>query len=103
MPFRTGISSNKWFYSLKINRNEINTSMRSIITELEKKGIQTRAIWGLVNKQKPYQNETAYKIEKALYYADCILNIPSSTQIKEEDIGYVADNIKQLLKELAYG
>ncbi len=101
MPFREGTSSNKWFYSLKIDRSRIHAGMREIISRLEQKGIQTRAIWGLINEQKPYQQEDTYKLEKAPYYADCILNIPSSTQITEEEINYVAAETKQLLKELA--
>ncbi len=103
MPFREGTSSNKWFYSLCIDRNRISASMREIITKLEEKGIQTRAIWGLINEQKPYGNEVTYKLEKAPYYAERILNIPSSTQIKAEEIKYVAEEIKQVLLELANG
>ena len=101
MPFREGTDSNKWFYSLKIDREKITASMREIITALEKKGIQTRAIWGLISEQKPYLNEDTYKLEKAPYYAERILNIPSSTQITEEEIRYVADEVKQLLGKLA--
>ncbi len=103
MPFREGTSSNKWFYSLKIDRTRITATMREIITELEKDGIQTRAIWGLINEQKPYKCEVTYKLEKAPYYAFRILNIPSSTQITEDEIGYVADKVKQLFKELTNG
>ena len=103
MPFREGTESNKWFYSVCIDRNKIKASMRDIITALEKKKIQTRAIWGLINKQKPYEGEVTYKLEKAPYYAERILNIPSSTQITEEEIKYVADEVKELLKELANG
>ncbi len=101
MPFRSGTSSNKWFYSLKINRNHISASMREIITALEKDGIQTRAIWGLINEQQPYLGEKTYKLEKAPYYAERILNIPSSTQITQDEIFYVADKVKELLKVLA--
>lgn len=101
MPFRDGTDSNKWFYSLCIDRNRITATMREIITALEKKNIQTRAIWGLINEQKPYEGEETYKLEKAPYYASRILNIPSSTQITEEEIKYVATEVKQLLKELA--
>ena len=57
VDFREGTSSNKWFYSLEINRDLVKQTMREIITALEKKGIQTRAIWGLINEQKPYLNE----------------------------------------------
>lgn len=103
MPFREGTRSNKWFYSLKIDRTRITATMREIITALEKDGIQTRAIWGLINEQKPYEGEETYKLEKAPYYAGRILNIPSSTQITEEEIKYVANKVKQLLKELANG
>lgn len=103
MPFRKSIFSNKWFYSLKINRTKITASMREIITALEQKGIQTRAIWGLINEQKPYEEELAYKIEKASYYAERILNIPSSTQITEDEINYVVTEVKQLLEGMENG
>ena len=101
MPFREGTSSNKWFYSLCIDRNRITASMREIITSLEKRGIQTRAIWGLINEQKPYEGEETYRLEKAPYYASRILNIPASTQITEEEIRYVSDEVKALLRGLA--
>ncbi len=102
MPFREGTSSNKWFYSLNIDRNRISASMREIITTLHDKGIETRAIWGLINEQKPYEGEVTYKLEKAPYYAARILNIPSSTQITEEEIKYVAATVKELLTELGH-
>lgn len=103
MPFRTGTDSNKWFYSINIDRSRISATMREIITALHGKGIETRAIWGLINEQKPYEGEVTYKLEKAPYYANRILNIPSSSQITEEEIRYVTDEVKQLLRTLANG
>lgn len=103
MPFREGTFSNKWFYSIKIDRSRITTTLREIMESLEKEGIQTRAIWGLINEQKPYKGEVVYKLEKASYYASRILNIPSSTQITTEEIIYVTNKIKQLLQVLANG
>ncbi len=99
--FREGTSSNKWFYSLEINRGKVHATMREIITALEKCGIQTRAIWGLINEQMPYQNEATYELEKAPYYATRILNIPSSTQITDEEIELVTETIKKVLGEMA--
>ena len=101
MPFREGTESNKWFYSLCIDRRRITATMREIIIALGEKGIQTRAIWGLINEQKPYEGEAVYRLEKAPYYASRILNIPSSTQITEEEIMYVAAEVKNLLREFA--
>lgn len=103
MPFRKGTSSNKWFYSINIDRTYVTASLREIIIALHGKGIETRAIWGLINEQKPYMREETYKLEKAPYYADRILNIPSSTQITAEEIRYVAEEVKQLLRSLANG
>jgi perosamine synthetase len=101
IDFREDISSNKWFYSLEINRDKIHASMREIITALEEKGIQTRAIWGLINEQVPYKEFATYKLEKAPYYAERILNLPCSTQITEEEIGYVVESTKDVLRILA--
>lgn len=42
--FREDTSSNKWFYSLEINRDKVKVTMREIITALEERGVQTRAI-----------------------------------------------------------
>ncbi len=102
MPFREGTATNKWIYSIRIDRDHITSNMREIITALHGKGIETRAIWGLINEQKPYESEETYQLEKAPYYADRILNIPSSTQITEEEIRYVAEQVKQLLEALAH-
>lgn len=103
MPFRTGTDSNKWFYSINIDRDHITATMREIITTLHDKGIETRAIWGLINEQKPYEAEETYRLVKAPYYANRILNIPSSTQITENEIRYVAKQVKLLLRRLANG
>ncbi len=100
LDFRNDIHSNKWFYSFKIDMNKINGTLRDIIAILETKGIQTRAIWGLIHEQTPYKDLTAYKIDKAFYYSKCILNIPCSTQITEDDICFTVNMIKETLGEL---
>lgn len=101
MPFREGTDSNHWFYSLNIDRTRVHQTMREIITELEKRGIGTRAIWDLINKQIPYQGEVTYHLEKAPYYAERILNIPCSTSLTDDDVKRAADTIKDVLTEFA--
>lgn len=101
VEFRQETESNKWFYSLEINREKVKVRMSNIISKLQEKGIQTRAIWGLINEQEPYLQFESYMIEKAVYYAEHILNIPCSTQITKEEIIYVSSEIKHLLEELA--
>lgn len=99
LDFRSGISSNKWFYSLEIDTDKIGVSMKDIITSLENRGVQTRAIWGLIHEQMPYKDSITYKIEKAKYYSERILNIPCSTQITRDEIEFVVDEIKKVLGE----
>lgn len=101
LGFKKDVFSNQWFYSLEIDRNKISVDMSVIIERLQDLGIQTRTIWGLIHEQRPYQHSLAYEIEKAYYYSSCILNIPCSTQISEQDIYYVAESIRNLLGELS--
>lgn len=101
MGFREGTYSNQWFYSLVIDRLRVKASMREIITKLQKDyGIETRAIWGLINEQLPYVKDECFEIEKGPYYAERVLNIPASTQLTANDIHYTAEAIMAVLKGL---
>lgn len=98
LPFREGTCSNQWFYSLQLREDRLQgKDMRDIIGALQERGVQTRAIWGLIHEQKPYRQNIAYKIEKAPCYSATVLNIPSSTQLTEEDICYAAEQITEVL------
>lgn len=98
LKFRNGTYSNQWFYSLELDMDYLKCSMRDVILKLQEQGIQTRAIWGLIHEQNPYKDSMTYDIKKALYYSNCILNIPCSTQITEEEIEIVTEIIKRMIK-----
>lgn len=97
LEFREETLSNKWFYALEVNMNNIGYSIKELILALKDKGVQTRAIWGLIHEQKPYADEIKYQIKKAEYYSKCILNIPCSTQLVEEDVRYVVEILKEVI------
>ena len=94
LKFREKTRSNKWFYSFVLNRDVCKENVRTYINELQEHGIQTRPIWGLINEQKPYVNDVAYKIERAKYYSERVINLPSSTNITEDDVIAVCNCIK---------
>ena len=100
MMFRDGTSANKWLYALHIDMEKLSGSLLDLIGYLQKRGIQTRAVWGLIHEQKPYQGAIAYEIEKAAYYSRRILNIPCSTQITEDEIACAAGEIRKAIEEL---
>ena len=85
LEFRQGTESNKWFYSFSIPK-ECAVEVRTLIESLQNEKIQTRPIWGLIHEQKPYQSDIAYEIEKAEEYSRCIINVPCSTNLTEEEI-----------------
>lgn len=95
LNFNKDTRSNHWFYSLMIKNNKINRD--HLLNELVKKNIQTRPIWGLVHEQKPYVDNQTYKIEKANFYYDKVLNIPCSTNLTKEDVMVVIETIKNII------
>ncbi|NMA73284.1 MAG: LegC family aminotransferase [Bacteroidales bacterium] len=90
LPFRENIRANYWFYSYVTDERD------KLLEELNKQGIQTRPIWKLIHTLRPYRDAQTYRIEKAIYYYDQVLNIPCSSNLKKEDVHTVSSAIKQL-------
>lgn len=97
--FKNDTRSNKWFLSLCIDIEKIDCELKDLIEELKTKNVETRPIWGLIHMQKPYKDCIAYNMEKSLYYYKRVLNIPSSTQLSEEDIRFASKVIKETIEE----
>lgn len=89
---RTGIRSNCWFYAYMCNGPE---ERDGLIAFLKDNNIQSRPIWGLISEQIPYSESYTYKIEKARYYRDRVVNIPCSTNLTEEMVRTVCDALKR--------
>lgn len=96
LTFREGTRSNCWFYALELFNIKSQDGLHRIISELQEKGVQTRAIWGLIHQQRPYQMSEAFEVEKAEKFSQCIINLPCSTQITAEEIEYVAALVKEI-------
>jgi len=93
-----GTTPNYWFYSLIVNEDKYVMDREKLMQELKKEGIQTRPIWYLNHMQKPYLKNQSYKIEKALWFNERILNIPCSSNLTEKEVTKVASYIKNLNK-----
>lgn len=92
LPFDENLRSNHWFYSYICENEKMRDELIKYMSENK---IQTRPIWKLIHTLKPYENCQSYKIEKANYYYDKIVNIPSSTNLTEEDVKKVFQTIKK--------
>ncbi len=92
LPFRADVSPNYWFYSYMTNgrRDEL-------MAGLAKHNIQSRPVWELMHRLKPYKDCRAYKIERAAYYHENIVNLPCSTNLTEQDVKTVCAAVKEIL------
>lgn len=96
LDFNKNTRSNHWFYSLLIDKEKYGLSRDELLNKLNESKIQTRPIWGLIYEQKPYRNNQNYRVEKANYYINKVLNIPCSTNLTEEDVKYVCETLREL-------
>lgn len=94
MDVREDIRSNRWFYALFCK--EGSPYRDSLIKQLSELKVQCRPIWGLIHEQIPYQKERAYRIEKAKYYWEHVVNIPCSTNLTKDDVDTVIELITQI-------
>ncbi|QUI25008.1 LegC family aminotransferase [Vallitalea pronyensis] len=94
LDFKDSIRPNYWFYALYVDQGYA-LNRDQIIKYLASKKIQTRPIWGLISDQKPYEGSQTYKINKAKQYLDKVINIPCSSNLSGEDVGYVIECLKQ--------
>jgi len=90
--FNQAARSNYWFYPVILDIEYFDRDV--FIQKLSESGIQTRPIWGLINKQKPYTQYETYKLEKAPYYQKRIINIPCSSNLTKEDMERVVQAIE---------
>lgn len=98
LPFRQKTRANHWFYSLLINDSVLGITRDELMNGLIEEGIQCRPVWKLIHTLEPYKKYEAYRIEKAIYYEEHILNVPCSTNLKREDLEYVCDKIKEIAR-----
>jgi perosamine synthetase len=87
LPFREGTRANHWFYSLLCIGDRYERD--KVIKHLAGKHIQSRPIWGIICDQKPYLDAKTYKIEKAKYYWERVVNIPCSTSLTTAEVRMV--------------
>ncbi|SDO95836.1 LegC family aminotransferase [Clostridium gasigenes] len=91
LEFNKTARNNYWFYSLILEGYSIERD--ELLKHMQRSGVQTRPIWGLIHTQRPYKNNQTFKIEKANYYLERTLNIPCSTNLTNKDILYIVSKL----------
>lgn len=91
MPWATNVC---WMYSLLIGENA-KYSRDEIISRLKQKGIETRPFFIPVHLMGPYKLEEYFSVSEELSRKG--LNLPTYTDLTEEDIEKICKEIKELL------
>ncbi len=94
LPFRAGVRSNHWFYSLYLE--DARHRRDDVIAALREQQIQTRPVWALIHEQADYGACERYGTELAEDFRARIVNLPCSTNLTEADAQRVADALLAL-------
>lgn len=96
IPYTPGIRSSMWFYSLYLEDCKI--SRNRLMSGLAERHIQSRPIWLLNPDQAPYKDSQCMPLPNARNYVDKIVNIPCSSNLTEEEVRIVCEEILDLTK-----
>ncbi|MBN2508325.1 MAG: LegC family aminotransferase [Verrucomicrobia bacterium] len=87
--------SNHWLHSLVIEEARYGLGRDLLRQKFAAARIETRPIWTLNHTQRPYRHNRAYRIEKAPFYFDRVLNIPSSAGLTDEEFERVMEVLRR--------
>lgn len=90
-----GTSPNYWFYPLLIDKSSYGMDNLTLMQKLRSKGIETRPVWWLNHTQKPYKDNQSYKVTKACWFLDRVLNLPCSSNLSEDQLKRTVTFIKR--------
>lgn len=93
VPFRSDTRANHWFYSVIVDKEKYGIDRDELLIKLNNNNIQTRPLWGLIHKQKPYIEDQGYRIERAYFYEKNLINVPCSSNLDEESVYKVIESL----------
>ncbi|MCG8539347.1 MAG: LegC family aminotransferase [Clostridia bacterium] len=98
LGFRKDARANHWFYSIIVDKERYGIDRDRLLKKLNDNNIQTRPLWGLIHKQKPYLDNQGYRLKRAEFYEKNLINVPCSSNLSEEDIEVVTELLRRFGK-----
>jgi perosamine synthetase len=89
-----GTASNHWFYSLIVEPELAGIDREQLMASLDAQGIQTRPLWYPNHLQRPYVGAVAYRVDRAIWFWERVLNLPCSADLTSEQVDRVCDAIE---------
>jgi aminotransferase in exopolysaccharide biosynthesis len=81
--------NNHWMYPLQIDQRAFGRGRDRVMDDLARVGIQSRPLWYLNHRQRPYRRCERYRIKLAHALWEKTLCLPCSTDLTKTDIGRV--------------
>ena len=83
------VKSNYWLFTIKIPKEHKNPLIKHLLS----KSIQVRPIWKLISSLPMYSGFQSYKIDRADDVYESCISLPSSVNLKQSEIEYIANEI----------
>jgi perosamine synthetase len=90
--------NNHWLNILQIDTLKVESDIETIMTMLERRGIQTRYVWYLNHLQKPFRNCQNWFIDNATKLINISICLPSSINLKIKQIRDITCTIGRIRK-----
>lgn len=90
LPFKSGVTSNHWFYSFVLNESDA-AKRDHLIQYMNDLNIQVRPIWKLNHMQTPFRRFRTMDCSNAERFYRSVVNIPCSTNLTEDQLDRVCD------------
>ena len=88
-------ANNHWMYAMQIDKEKQGRDREQLMAEFGRRGIQTRPLWQLNHRQRPYQNCQHYQIDRAGRMLEVTLNLPCSVDLTREQMQRVIEVLRQ--------
>jgi perosamine synthetase len=88
--------SNYWLNIIKVPKTHKNP----LIEDLLSKNIQVRPVWKLISSLPMYSGFQSYKIDRADDVYESCISLPSSVNLKQSEIEYIANEIGNYYRNL---
>ncbi len=95
--------SNYWMYAINICKETFGQSCENVMNVLLSHDVGVRPLFYLNHLQKPYADCQSYNVELAKQLLEITLCVPSSADLKEEDIDFIIGLIKGMSQRVSSG
>lgn len=87
-----------WLYSILVDEEKTGLSRDELAQRLQRYGIETRNLFYPLHEMPPYQGYATSSYPTSSAISRRGLSLPSSVKLKEEDVAFIAQRIREAIK-----